>query len=107
MCAPRSRIPPLRLLGGLKAHSDNLDLRAEVEWSDDQNKVAAFETATDGFTMVNASAAWRPFGKDGGVTLLASANNIFDVSARRHASFTKDYVPLSGRDIRVSAKFSF
>ncbi|MEH6661800.1 MAG: TonB-dependent receptor [Parasphingorhabdus sp.] len=101
------RIPPLRLLGGIKAHSDNLDLRAEVEWSDSQKKVTAFETPTDSFTMVNASAAWRPFGKDGGVTLLASANNIFDVNARRHASFTKDYVPLSGRDIRVSAKFSF
>jgi len=101
------RIPPLRLLGGIKAHSDNLDLRAEVEWSASQNKVAEFETPTDSFTMVNASAAWRPFGKDGGITLLASANNIFDVNARRHASFTKDYVPLSGRDIRVSAKFSF
>ena len=101
------RIPPLRLLGGLKAHSDSFDLGAEVEWTDSQNKVAAFETTSDGFTMVNASAAWRPFGKDGGVTLLASANNIFDVNARRHASFTKDYVPLSGRDIRVSAKFSF
>ena len=104
---PVPRIPPLRLLGGLKAQSDNLDLRAEVEWSASQNKVAAFETTTDGFTMVNATAAWRPFGKDGGITLLASANNIFDVNARRHASFTKDYVPLSGRDIRVSAKFSF
>ncbi|WP_417613779.1 TonB-dependent receptor [Parasphingorhabdus sp.] len=101
------RIPPLRLLGGLKAHSDNFDLGAEVEWTDSQNKVAAFETTSDGFTMVNASAAWRPFGKEGGVTLLASANNIFDVNARRHASFTKDYVPLTGRDIRVSAKFSF
>ena len=101
------RIPPLRLLGGLKAHSDNLDLRAEVEWSASQKKTAAFETPTEGFTMVNATAAWRPFGKDGGITLLASANNIFDVNARRHASFTKDYVPLSGRDIRVSAKFSF
>ncbi len=101
------RIPPLRLLGGLKAHSDNLDLRAEVEWSGSQKKVAAFETSTDGFTMVNATAAWRPFGKAGGITLLASANNIFDVNARRHASFTKDYVPLSGRDIRISAKFSF
>ena len=101
------RIPPLRLLGGLKAESDRLDLRAEVEWSASQNKVAAFETTTDSFTMVNASAAWRPFGKDGNITLLASANNIFDVNARRHASFTKDYVPLSGRDIRVSAKFSF
>ena len=101
------RIPPLRLLGGLKAESDRLDLRAEVEWSASQNKVAAFETTTDSFPMVNASAAWRPFGKDGNITLLASANNIFGVNARRHASFTKDYVPLSGRDIRVSAKFSF
>ncbi len=104
---PVPRIPPLRLLGGLKAHSDRLDLRAEVEWSGGQNKIAAFETPSDSFTMVNASAAWRPFGKDGNITLLASANNIFDVNARRHASFTKDYVPLSGRDIRISAKFSF
>ncbi len=104
---PIPRIPPLRLLGGLEANSDNLDLRAELEWSASQNRVAAFETPTDGFTMVNASAAWRPFGKGGNITLLASANNIFDVTARRHASFTKDYVPLSGRDIRISAKFSF
>ncbi|SIO11473.1 iron complex outermembrane recepter protein [Parasphingorhabdus marina DSM 22363] len=104
---PVPRIPPLRLLGGLEAQSGNVDIRAEVEWVDDQDRVTTFETATDGFTMVNASAAWRPFGREGGVTLLASANNIFDVNARRHASFTKDFVPLAGRDIRVSAKFSF
>lgn len=101
------RIPPLRLLGGIEAKSNHFDIRAEVEWADDQNQVTTFETATEGFTMVNASAAWRPFGREGGVTLLASANNIFDVNARRHASFTKDFVPLAGRDIRVSAKFSF
>ncbi|HEY9091078.1 TonB-dependent receptor [Parasphingorhabdus sp.] len=104
---PVPRIPPLRLLGGIEAQSDALDLRAELEWSDAQNRVAAYETPTDSFTLVNASAAWRPFGKNGGVTLLASANNIFDVNVRRHASFTKDYVPLAGRDIRISAKFSF
>jgi iron complex outermembrane recepter protein len=39
--------------------------------------------------------------------LILSANNIFDVDARRHASFTKDFVPLAGRDIRVSARVSF
>ncbi len=104
---PVPRIPPLRLLGGIGAQSDAIDLRAELEWSDSQNRVSAFETPTDSFTMVNASAAWRPLGKDGGVTLLASANNIFNVNARRHASFTKDFVPLAGRDIRISAKFSF
>ncbi len=104
---PVPRIPPLRLLGGIEAQSANVDVRAEVEWTDSQNRVTAFETSTDGFTMVNASVAWRPFGREGGVTLLASANNIFDVEARRHASFTKDFVPLAGRDIRVSARFSF
>lgn len=104
---PVPRIPPLRLLGGIGAKSDSIDLRAELEWSDSQNRVSVFETPTSSFTMVNASAAWRPLGKNGGVTLLASANNIFDVNARRHASFTKDFVPLAGRDIRVSAKFSF
>lgn len=104
---PVPRIPPLRLLGGIAAQSDAIDLRAELEWSDSQDRVAEFETPTDSFTMVNASVAWRPLGKEGGVTLLAAANNIFDVNARRHASFTKDYVPLAGRDIRISAKFSF
>ena len=104
---PVPRIPPLRLLGGIEADSDMFKVRAEVEWNDSQNRVAAFETPTDSFTFVNASVAWRPLGREGGITLLASANNIFDVTARRHASFTKDFVPLAGRDIRVSAKFSF
>lgn len=104
---PVPRIPPLRILGGIEAQSGALDLRAEVEWTADQDRVTSFETATDGFTLVNASLSWRPLGKDSGVTLLASANNIFDVDARRHASFTKDFVPLSGRDFRISARLSF
>ncbi len=101
------RIPPLRLRGGLELASDVLSLRGEVEWADDQERIAAFETPTDGFTLVNLSASWKPLGRDGGVTLIASANNLLDVDARRHASFTKDFVPLSGRDMRVTARFSF
>ncbi len=101
------RIPPLRLLGGIEAQSDKLDGRLEVEWIDRQGRTADFETKTDGFTLVNASLAWRPWGKQRETTILLSANNIFDVEARRHASFTKDFVPLAGRDIRVGARFSF
>lgn len=104
---PVPRIPPLRLLGGLEAQSDMFDARAEVEWTAAQNRVAAFETATKGYTIVNASIAFRPFGKDSGTSITASANNIFNVEARRHASFLKDYAPLSGRDFRISARFSF
>ena len=105
--APVPRIPPLRLLGGLEAQSERLDGRVEVEWVSDQDRIAAFETSTDGFTLVNASVAWKPFGNRSETTLLLAANNIFDVEARRHASFTKDYVPLAGRDLRLSLRTSF
>lgn len=104
---PVPRIPPLRLLGGIEAASDRVDGRVEVEWVDDQDRVAAFESATDGHKLVNASLAWRPWGRERETVLILSANNIFDVDARRHASFTKDFVPLAGRDIRLSARFSF
>jgi iron complex outermembrane receptor protein len=57
--------------------------------------------------LVNATATWRPFDSDRNIALIASANNIFDVVARRSASFTKDFVPLSGRDFRLSARISF
>jgi iron complex outermembrane receptor protein len=104
---PVPRIPPLRVLAGLEAQHDLVDGRIEVEWVDDQDRVAAFENRTDGHTMVNASLAWRPFGRRNGTTLLLSANNIFDVDARRHASFTKDFVPLAGRDIRLGLRATF
>jgi iron complex outermembrane receptor protein len=104
---PVPRIPPLRLLGGAELKSRALDLRGEVEWSADQTRTAAFETDTAGFTMVNASVSWRPLGADRNIVFIASANNIFDVTARRAASFTKDFVPLSGRDFRLTARLSF
>ncbi len=104
---PAPRIPALRLLGGLEAQSDTVTARAEVEWVDGQNRIAPFETTTPGYTMVNASIAVKPFGPDSGTSLTLSANNLFDVVARRHASFLKDYAPLAGRDIRLTARFAF
>jgi iron complex outermembrane recepter protein len=104
---PIPRIPALRVLGGLEAQSDALDIRGEVEWVDRQNRIATFETATKGYTLVNASIAWRPFGDANGPSITLSANNIFDVTARRHASFLKDFAPLSGRDIRLSFRATF
>lgn len=104
---PAPRIPPVRLLGGIEAQSDLVNGRVEVEWSDKQTRVAAFETPTASHTLVNASISWRMLGEDSPATLQLSANNIFDVDARRHASFTKDYVPLAGRDVRATLSLSF
>ena len=98
------RIPPLRVLGGLKAASPHLDLLAEVEYVFAQNRIAAFETVTPAYTVVSLSATWRPMGDDGPLSVIVSGNNLFDVTARRHASFLKDYAPLAGRDFRVTLR---
>jgi iron complex outermembrane receptor protein len=63
--------------------------------------------ATAWVAIFAASATWRPFGRGRNIALIASANNIFDLTARRAASFTKDFVPLTGRDFRVTARLSF
>jgi iron complex outermembrane receptor protein len=104
---PAPRIPPLRLLGGLEAQSKRVQARLEVERTFEQKRLADFETPTDGFTLVNASLTFQPFANRRNTSIALSANNIFDVDARRHASFLKDVAPLAGRDLRVSARISF
>lgn len=101
------RIPPFRIGGGLEASAGKLGGRVEVEYVAEQDQVAAFETPTDDHMLVNASISWSPWGKQSHTTFFLSADNIFNVDARRHASFTKDFVPLAGRDFRLSARFSF
>jgi len=101
------RIPPFRVLGGIDVSQGAFGGRVEVEHAIRQTRVAEFETETPAFTLVNASVTWHPLGEKRETAIILSANNIFDVDARRHASFTKDFVPLPGRDIRVSARLSF
>lgn len=103
---PVPRIPPFRVLAGTSLNGSNWDARAEVEHAASQTRVAAFETDTAGFTLVNAAFSFRPFADRQDTAIVVSANNIFDVDARRHASFLKDFAPLPGRDIRVSLRFT-
>lgn len=102
---PAPRIPPLRMLGGIEANGDKVNGRFEVEHVFEQDRVTDFELPTNGYTMVNASLAFKPFGRGNATSLTLSANNLFDVEARRHASFLKDFAPLAGRDIRATLRF--
>ncbi len=101
------RIPPIELLGALELQTDAFDARAEVQWFGEQDDVDAFETETDAFAFVNLSVAWRPLPSRENVTLVVGVDNLFDVVGRRHASFTKDFVPLAGRNLKANVRFSF
>jgi iron complex outermembrane receptor protein len=104
---PAPRIPPFRLMGGLEAQSDRVQGRIEVERTAGQDRLATFETPTSGFTFVNASVQFKPLRNNDNTSITLAANNIFDVDARRHASFLKDVAPLAGRDIRLTARLNF
>ena len=104
---PAPQIPPLRLLGGLSGSAGGVEGRLEVEHAFRQSRNAPLETETAGYTLFNASLDWHPLPDRPKFTLGIAANNIFDVVARRHSSLLKDYAPLAGRDIRLTARFEY
>jgi iron complex outermembrane receptor protein len=104
---PVPRIPPLRVLGGVSARASAFDARIQVEWADRMDCLSDFETPTEGYVLANAIIDWRPFAGRPDFTLGVSANNIFDDTVRRHASFLKDFAPNAGRDIRLRAQLAF
>jgi iron complex outermembrane receptor protein len=104
---PVPRIPPLRVRGGLEFDSPVFDLRGEVEWNAKQDRVTENENPTSAFTLVNLSATWKPTGETGPLMLILSADNLLDVSGRLAASETRDFVPIAGRDVRITAKFTY
>ena len=104
---PAPFIPPVRLLGALTGSRGQVDGRIEVEKAFAHNRTAPNETDTPGYTMVNAAIDWHPFADNPELTLSVTGNNLFDVEARRSTSQLKDFAPLAGRDIRVSARLAF
>ncbi|WP_144096624.1 TonB-dependent receptor [Croceicoccus sediminis] len=103
---PVPRIPPLALGGALVGKSEKLDARIGIEWNAAQERVAEYETETGSFAMVDASLAWKPMRGSENFTVIAAVENLFDAEGRRHASFTKDFVPLAGRNFKLSARLS-
>jgi len=104
---PAPLIPPLRIIGALTGSRGQFDGRLEIEQDFAHNRAAPIETDTNGFTLVNASLDFHPFAANPELTLSLQGNNLFDVDARRSTSILKDYAPLAGRDIRLSARVAF
>ena len=104
---PAPLIPPLRVIGAITGSRGQVDGRLEVERDFAHSRTAPIETETPGFTLVNASLDWHPFAANPELTLSLQGDNLFDVDARRSTSILKDFAPLAGRDIRMSARLGF
>ncbi|MGE0667316.1 MAG: TonB-dependent receptor [Sphingomonadales bacterium] len=104
---PLPRIPPFRFQLGAEYKRDWLTGRIEVERVSRQDRLAALEEETDGYTMLNASLSIRPFTERPDLTIMLRGRNLTNTVALAHTSFLKEVAPLPGRDIRISVQLGF
>lgn len=101
------RIPPRTITLGVEAENAQWTARLELVDTAAQNRVAEFESATDGFSFVNAGVAFRPHGAESPWTIRLDGRNLTDEAGRVHASFLKDELLLPGRNFRLSVAARF
>jgi iron complex outermembrane receptor protein len=102
------RIVPARNMFTARYTLSDFSAKLLVKDVERQTSVAPGESATDGFTLVNADASWSyGFNDSTRLTLTAFARNLTDEVARNHSSFVKDQVPLPGRNIGVRVRLDF
>jgi len=104
---PVPYLPPMRILGAITGARGQFDGRLEVERAFAHRRTAPIETETPGYTLLNASLDWHPLVENPDLTLSLQGNNLFDVEARRSTSQLKDFAPIGGRDVRLTARLSF
>ncbi len=104
---PLPRIPSMRYRLGLHYQGEKLQGLIEGQRVEEQDRVAAFERPTEGYTLLNASVGYRFFTTAVVYDLLLRGTNLTDEEARNHVSFLKDLVPLPGRDVSLAVRLTF
>jgi iron complex outermembrane receptor protein len=101
------RIPPASATLGIVAENPFWRGRVELVRTESQDRLASFETATDGYSFVNASLAFRPGGADGAWSVRLDGHNLTDETGRVHSSFLKDDIAVPGRNVRLTLIASY
>ncbi len=102
------RIVPIRIGGGVFFQNEALHARVGVVRTEAQEKIGDFETATNGFTYLNAALSYRlDLIDDIPLDLSLVARNLTDARGRNHIAFNKDEVLLPGRSIRFGLRTRF
>lgn len=104
---PLPRIAPLRIGASSIYHYQKICFRVDADYTFAQNRVAQFERATDGYTMLNAAVDYEMNVGPTNSTLYLKATNLLDEEARSHTSFLKDIAPLAGRSIMIGVRSAF
>lgn len=98
------RIPPKRLGSQFDFERNHWHAELSIARYFEQDNVAANETATAGYTMVDAQVSYHLPTDAGVLTFYAKGHNLGNQEARVHSSFLKDRVPLPGRGFSLGLR---
>ena len=101
------RIAPGRVGADLNWSMDGWRARVGAVRVADQDDVAVLETATEGYTRVDAGLAYHWDVGSAGWEAFFEGRNLTNKDARVHTSYLKDFAPLPGRNLAVGLRVTF
>ena len=104
---PLPRIPPFRVLAGLRYQRNAFQVGGSVQVVSDQTRVFGEELPTDGYTTGKFFASYSFTG--GGVlnTITARLDNATNELYRNHLNYLKDVIPEVGRSFKLVYTMGF
>ncbi len=104
---PIPLIPPLQGRVGVEYERPQWFVGWETEMAGRQERVGAFESPTDGYTVFNASAGARLTLAGRLNVLTVSLDNVTNRKYHNHLSRVKEIMPEAGRDLSVTYRVVF
>ncbi|MDP2565518.1 TonB-dependent receptor [Pseudoalteromonas marina] len=101
------RTPPLRFGSELSYQTDKLSAHIHVTRYQKQDRTAPQETATDSYTLVDASISYDLSVLNQDMSVYLRGTNLTDTEARVHSSFVKNIAPRPGRSFALGIRGYF
>jgi iron complex outermembrane receptor protein len=104
---PLPRIPPARVLAGLRYQRNAFQIGGSVQAVSDQNRVFGEEQPTEGYAIAKFYASYS-FSRDRVLnTITARLDNATDKLYRNHLNYLKDVLPQIGRTFKIVYSVGF
>jgi iron complex outermembrane receptor protein len=104
---PLPRIPPFRVMGGLRYQRNALQVGGNVTAVGDQNRVFGAETPTAGYALLKLYGSYSFVSGRVTNTITARLDNAANRTYRNHLNYLKDLLPEIGRNFKVVYAVSF
>jgi iron complex outermembrane receptor protein len=101
------QIPPLRVGAELRYSRNLWSAGVSAHRFARQDRIAANELPTDGYTMLGVDATWRLPWAGRELMVYLRGENLLDADARRHTSPLKEFAPLAGRSLGAGVRLEF